>query len=80
MTTATLKKRINQAIDKIEDEAFLNAIYTIISSNSGLSDYTFTKDDIQILEERRKKYLSGKAKTITVAEVRKRAIKNLQNK
>lgn len=80
MTASILKKRITKAIEQIEDEHFLQALYTIISSNTPSKPYTFTKEDEYIVEERRAKYLSGKAKTYTTSEVRKRAIKNLQKK
>jgi hypothetical protein len=38
------------------------------------------KEDENILEERRMKYLSGKAKTYSAFELRRRALKNLRKK
>lgn len=80
MTATTLKKQIVKAIEHIDDENILQAIYTLISNNTPAQEYEFTKEDQRILDERRKKYLSGNAKTYTVAEVRKKVMKNLSKK
>lgn len=79
MTITTLKKRISKAIEHIEDEIFLQAIYTIVSNNQ-VGNYELPDDELQILDQRRKKYLSGKAKTYSASDVRKKALKKLPKK
>lgn len=77
MTTAALKKEITKAIDNIEDEQFLEAIYTIINSRNPRYDFELSDEDIQILQEREADYKSGKSKMYTQDEMRKRLLKNL---
>jgi hypothetical protein len=70
MTRTTLKKNIHKAVDSINDDTLLQAVYTLLSRVSD-DDYEWTKEDIRIAEERRASYLSGKAKMYTLAEVNK---------
>ena len=70
MTKTTLKKNIHKAIDNIDDDALLQAVYTLLSRVSD-EDYEWTKEDVRIAEERRVSYLSGKGKMYTLAEVNK---------
>lgn len=80
MTTTALKKKIATALEKIEDKKLLEAIHTIVINSANESQYIFSEEDDQILEERRAKYLSGKAKTISLAEIRKKVEKKLSKK
>ena len=77
MTTAALKKEITKAIDTIEDENFLQAIYTIINNRNPHYDFELSNADKQILQEREIAYKSGKAKTYTKEQVRKMVQKSL---
>lgn len=77
MTTTLLKKEIVKAINDTNDELFLQAIYTILNTHNLASDYELTEEDKNILNERKAHYKSGKAKTYTVAEVRKKVLKSL---
>ncbi len=71
MTKATLKKNIHKAIDSIDDDSVLEAVYTLLSRfDSG--NYEWDENDIRIAEERRDSYLSGKAKMHSLAEVNKK--------
>lgn len=71
MTRTTLKRNIHKAIDNINDDSVLEAVYTLLSKfDSG--DYEWDENDIKIAEERRASYLSGKAKMYTLAEVNKK--------
>lgn len=76
MTKATLKKNIHKAIDSIDDEAVLQAVYTLLNRVS-VDDYEWTDEDIRIVEERREAYLSGKAKMHGLEEVNKKIRKKL---
>ncbi len=76
MTTTALKKEITKAIDTIEDESFLQAIYTIINNRNPRYDFELSDEDIQILKEREVAYKSGKAKTYTREQVDKMVFKS----
>lgn len=77
MTTAILKSEITKALDNIQDKSFLEAIYTIINTRSETYDYELNDADKKVLDERKKLYQSGKAKTYSMNEVRKKVLKNL---
>jgi hypothetical protein len=77
MTTTVLKKEIVKAINDINDESFLQAVYTILNTHNNGYEYELTDEDKNILNERKAHYKSGKAKTYTVAEVRKKVLKSL---
>jgi hypothetical protein len=71
MTKTTLKKNIHKAIDNINDDAVLQAVYTLLNRVS-TDDFDWTDEDLRIVEERRAAYLSGKEKTISISEAKKR--------
>lgn len=77
MTTAILKSEITKALDSIQDKSFLEALYTIINTRSETFDYELNEADKKVLDERKKSYKSGKAKTYSMYEVRKKVLKNL---
>jgi hypothetical protein len=77
MTTTALKKEITKAIDSIEDENFLQAIYTIINNRNPRYDFELSDEVKQILMEQEAEYKSGKAITYTKEQVRKMVLKNL---
>lgn len=73
MTSLALKKSLHQAIDEIEDEIFLQAVYTIVSSKvEDAKEYELSDEQLHILEERRAKYLSGKGQSYSWDEVKER--------
>jgi hypothetical protein len=76
MTTAALKKEIKKAIENIEDSRVLEAVYVLLNKNAQNDHYQLSDEDIAIIEEREAEYKSGKAKLYTVAEVRKKILKN----
>jgi len=78
MTTTALKKEIAKAIDTIEDENFLQAIYTIINNRNPRYDFELSDEDMKILREREVAYKAGKTKVYTKEEMRKRVLKNLK--
>ena len=76
MTRTTLKRNIHKAIDNIDDDAVLQAVYTLLNrvSNDGPD---WTDEDIRIVEERRAAYLTGKDKGMSVSEAKRRLRKKL---
>lgn len=76
MTTATLKKEIRKAIENIDDSRVLEAVYVLLNRNISDESYQLSAGDIAIIEEREAEYKSGKAKLYTVAEVKKKILKN----
>ncbi len=68
--SVNIKEEIHQLINDIDDIEFLKAVQTIISAK--LQDNYLSDEEIQIVEERREKYLSGKSKTYTWEEVKGR--------
>ena len=71
MKTATLKSKINKAIANVNDEQFLQAIYTII--NSRYDDvFALTENEIAEIEIEKKLFKSGKLETFTPSEIRNR--------
>ncbi len=77
MTTNTLKKEITKALGQINDKSFLQGLYTIINAHVEKSDYELSEEDWKIVEARSRKYKAGKAKSITLGEMRKRITKKL---
>ncbi len=77
MTTTLLKIEITKALHEINDKSFLEALYTIISNRNDAFEHELSKEDKQILDERKLAYKSGNAKTYSLSEVRKKVLKNL---
>ncbi len=71
MTRTTLKKSIHKAVDSINDDTLLQAVYTLLNRVS-TDDFDWTDEDLRIVEERRAAYLSGKEKAISISEAKKR--------
>jgi len=73
MTKETLKKNIHQTVDRINDTALLEAVYTLLNkASNSFEDYELSASEIKIIEERKANYLSGKSKGMTVNELKKR--------
>lgn len=77
MTTVALKKKIFNCIENIDDNKLLEAVYTILNGQVPNNDFELSPRDIDIIEVRKKAIKSGKEKTYTVAEVKKKLLKNL---
>lgn len=75
MTTAHIKKKLTQAINEIDDAAFLSALHTII-------DNKIDEERIRVLsavqknelEERKARYKTGKRKSYTLQTLKKALI------
>ncbi|HEY2720103.1 MAG TPA: hypothetical protein VGI82_00165 [Chitinophagaceae bacterium] len=64
MTTANLKKNIQEAVDKINDTKLLNAVYPILEREMDKDeDYELTPSQIKELNLRLNDHRSGKNKS-----------------
>ncbi len=77
MTKTLLKKKIYECIDHIDDDKLLEAVYTILNGHTTQNDFQLSQNDIKIIEARKKSILKGQEKTYSVAEVKKKILKNL---
>jgi hypothetical protein len=76
MTKTTLKKKIVDCVEQINDEKILEAVYTLLNGQLD-NDYELNAEDLKLIEARRKAILKGEEKTYTVAQVKKKLLKNL---
>ena len=78
MTKAVLKNNIYKAIEKIDDNSFLEAVYKIISTKIESED-EHKLSDIQkkSLDDRKKRHQTGESKSSSWADVKKKARKSL---
>ena len=77
MTKTILKEKIHECIEHIDDNKILEAVYTILNKHTVQDDFELSKEDIKIIDARRKAVLKGEEKTYTVAQVKKKLLKNL---
>ncbi len=71
MTTLRLKNNIHKAIDKIEDENLLKAVYTILEKQMETNgEYDLTPAQQKELDRRLANHQSGKSKTYSWEEVK----------
>lgn len=70
MSIPNLKKQIYKAINTIEDQSFLQAVYTIVNDKLNESEFKLTEEQKAILDLRRKNHKSGKSKSYTIAETK----------
>ena len=74
MTTLALKEKLYKAIDNIDDNSFLNAVYTILNEKAREHDYVLTDEQKTELDEQLHLHKAGKTKSYTLQEVRKMAL------
>jgi hypothetical protein len=75
MTTSALRKKLHEKIDSIDDNAVLEAIYTILNQKQkNNKNYSLSSSQLEELERRNELHDSGKAKYYTMAEMRKRVL------
>ena len=77
MTKSNLKKKIIDCVEHIDDEKILEAVYTLLNGQVTNDHYELSKEDIKIIDARRKAVLKGEEKTYTVAQIKKKLLKNL---
>jgi hypothetical protein len=78
MSIPNLKKQIYKAINTIEDQSFLEAVYTILNDKLKESEFKLTREQKAILDLRRKNHRLGKSKSYTLAETRALATAHLK--
>jgi len=74
MKAIAIKKEMHHAIDVIEDKDFLKAIYVLLNDKSKEYDYELTDEDKKELDELKKQNKSGKLKSVTLAQIRQKAL------
>lgn len=74
MTKAFLKNELTKAIEIMDDELLLEALYTIVNKAkiARKSEVVIEDKEWVEIEARKAAYESGKAKTITLDDVKKR--------
>jgi len=60
MSASEIKEQLHHAIETIEDEAFLEAILTIVQQSAGTVQ--LSEEELKIVQEREAKYQSGETK------------------
>jgi hypothetical protein len=79
MTKTVLKKNLHEAIEQIEDDSFLEAVYKIISTKvEEEEEFKLSDEQKRLLEERKKKHQKGESKSYSWAEVKKKARKSVK--
>jgi len=72
MTTKIIKGNIYKALENIEDQKFLKAVFEIVSAKAESSNlYGLTEEQKIILDEREKEYSQGKGKSYPWEDVKK---------
>ena len=77
MSTLTLKKQLHKTIDNIEDSVLLEAVYEILNRVPNLHEYNLTTEQQKLVDTRRKLLKEGKLKTISLSDIRKKALQKI---
>ncbi len=77
MKSEKLKKEIHQAIDVVNDDEILYAVYTILKKNAE-EDHELTSSQKKELDKRLADHKTGKLKYYTIDEVKKSVRKALK--
>ena len=71
-TITSIKEKLHQTIECIEDEKVLEAFYTILGSyRNEAEDYELTDEQYKELKQRQADHLSGKTKSYSLEEFKK---------
>ncbi len=77
MKSEKLKKEIHHAIDVVNDDEILYAVYTILKKTTD-EDHELTSSQKKELDKRLAEHKSGKLKYYTIEEVKKSVRKSLK--
>ena len=77
MTTTTLKKGIQKAVENINDSEILQAVYTLLTKNADEEAYELSPSQKRELDRRLALHKKGKSKYYSLEEVRKNVLKAL---
>jgi hypothetical protein len=78
MTATTLKKVLHKAIDNTEDTILLEAVYAILNRNPAMYEYELSTEQLSVVEERRKLYKKGKLKSVSMSDIKKKALQRIK--
>jgi hypothetical protein len=78
MKAVAIKQEMHRAIDIIADKDFLKAVNKILNDKSKEYEYEFSDEEKEELEHLQQLYRSGKSKSTTMAEIRKKANSTLK--
>jgi hypothetical protein len=68
----SIKEKLHERIDLIEDEKILQAFYIILEGyKNEAEDYVLTDAQLKELEKRETDHLAGKTKSYTLEEIKK---------
>jgi hypothetical protein len=73
MTTSLLKKNITKAVNEINDQDFLQAVFTIVSTKTD-TDFELTPALKKELDKRKESHQKGLSKSYTWEQVKKAAL------
>lgn len=76
MTAPALKREIHKAIDLINDASILEAVYTILNKTN--SSLEVNDEDLKLVDSRKKSFLKGELKAVSLKDIRKKASKRLK--
>jgi hypothetical protein len=69
MSVSEIKDQLHNAINAIDNKELLEAVLTIITSQTNTPDqYSLNDEQLKILKEREEKYGNGQTKTSTLAD------------
>ena len=75
--TASIKEKLHQTIECIDDEKIPEAFYTILGSyRNEAEEYELTDEQLKELEKREADHLAGKTKSYSLEEFRNRMNKS----
>jgi len=74
MEEESIKELLYQAIEKIDDEKLLSAVYTILSSatQDNEIDVEVSDERLAMLKARESRYLNGEEKVYTIDQVKEK--------
>ena len=72
MTKAVLKTKLQKAIDELEDEAMLEALYNVVYAHLHSNEEELSDEEKKILDERIARHDAGQEKGYTWAEVKRK--------
>lgn len=76
MTALALKNQIHKAVDLTSDTSILEAIYTIL--NKTHSSVELSDEDWKLVESRKKQFLNGELKSVSLKDIRKKALQRIK--
>lgn len=71
-TASSIKEKLHQTIDSIDDDKILEAFYIILGSYRNVAEeYVLSDKDLKELEKRETDHIAGKSKSYATDELKK---------